>query len=135
MSRVRNRRLAGVIASMAVVNLVYGITFPLLALVLDSQGVSKTLIGLSTITQTVAIFAIAPFAPDLLVRFAHARVMQTSTVALAFLFILAGLYPNVYFWFPLRFVIGALTAMLWISGEALVNELAEEKWRGRVVGI
>ena len=47
--RDRKRSLAGVIAAMAVVNLVYGITFPLLALVLDAQGVSKTLIGLSTI--------------------------------------------------------------------------------------
>ena len=42
------RNLAGVIVAMAVVNLVYGITFPLLALVLDAQNVSKTLIGLST---------------------------------------------------------------------------------------
>ena len=42
----RKRSLTGVIAAMAVVNLVYGITFPLLALVLDGQGVSKTLIGL-----------------------------------------------------------------------------------------
>jgi len=31
----RKRSLLGVIAAMAVVNLVYGITFPLLALVLD----------------------------------------------------------------------------------------------------
>ena len=51
MSNTRQRSLAGVIAAMAVVNLVYGISFPLLALVLDSQSVSKSLIGLSTIVQ------------------------------------------------------------------------------------
>ncbi len=131
----RKRSLVGVIASMAVVNLVYGITFPLLALVLDDQGINKTLIGLSTITQAAAVFAIVPMAPGLLIRYAPARLMQTSTVVLALLFILAGLYPNVYFWFPLRFVIGALTALLWIASEALINELAEERWRGRVVGL
>ena len=131
----RKRSLAGVIAAMAVVNLVYGITFPLLALVLDAQDVSKTLIGLNTVSQAAAIFAIAPLAPRLLARIPAARLMQYATILLALLFILAGWFPNVYFWFPLRFVMGALTALLWISSEALINELAPERSRGRIVGI
>ena len=131
----RKRSLAGVIAAMAVVNLVYGITFPLLALVLDGQGVSKTLIGLNTMVQALAVIVIAPWAPGLLRRVAPSRLMQLVTVGLALLFIVAGLFPNVWFWFPLRFVIGALTALLWISSEALINELAEEHWRGRIIGI
>jgi MFS family permease len=130
----RKRNLAGIIAAMAVVNLVYGITFPLLALVLDAQGVSKTLIGLSTIVQASAVIVIAPWTPGLLRRFAPSRVMQSVTVMLAVLFILAGWFPNVWFWFPLRFIIGAMTALLWISSEALINELAEERWRGRIIG-
>jgi len=134
-SRNHKRSLVGVIGAMAVVNLVYGITFPLLALVLDGQGVSKTLIGLSTMSQAAAVMLIAPFAPGWLRRFAPARIMQSASVALAVLFILAGLIPNVWFWFPLRFVIGALNAMLWISSEALINELTVERWRGRVIGI
>jgi MFS family permease len=134
-SNQKKRSLAGVIAAMAVVNLVYGITFPLLALVLDAQGVSKTLIGLNTIAQAAAIMVIAPWAPGLLRRIAPSRVMQSVTVILAVLFILAGLFPNVWFWFPLRFVIGGITALLWISSEALINELADESWRGRIVGL
>lgn len=132
---LRKRSLAGVIAAMAVVNLVYGITFPLLALVLDGQGVSATLIGLNTIAQAAAVIVIAPWAPGLLRRVPPSRLMQAVTVVLALLFIVAGRYPNVWFWFPLRFVIGALTAMLWICSEALINELAEERWRGRIIGI
>ena len=131
----RKQSLAGVIAAMAVVNLVYGISFPLLALVLDSQSVSKSLIGLSTIVQAAAILAIAPFAPGLMTRFAPSRLMQAMTVALAVLFIIAGLYPNVWFWFPLRLIIGAATALLWIASEALINELAVERWRGRIIAI
>ena len=136
-ARAGSRRgsLIGVIAAMAVVNLVYGITFPLLALVLDGQGVSKTLIGLSTMSQALAVLVIAPIAPRLLRRFAPARLMQVITVVQTLLFILAGLFPNVWFWFPLRFVMGSLNAMLWIASEALINELAEERWRGRVIGL
>ena len=120
---------------MAVVNLAYGITFPLLALVLDAQGVSKSLIGLSTIVQAASVIAIAPFAPRLLSRFAPSRLMQLMSVLLAVLFVVAGLFPNVWIWFPVRFVIGAATAMLWISSEALINQLATERWRGRIIGI
>jgi MFS family permease len=120
---------------MAVVNLVYGITFPLLALVLDAQDESKTLIGLSTIVQASAVLFIAPWAPGLLQRFPPSRLMQVSAVALALLFIATGLFPNVWVWFPLRFVIGAATALLWICSEALINELAEERWRGRVIAL
>jgi MFS family permease len=125
----------GIIAAMAVVNLVYGITFPLLALVLDSQGVSKSLIGLSTIVQAAAVLIIAPWTPRLLRLLEPSRLMQFVTVVLAILFIVAGLFPNVWFWFPLRFIIGATTALLWISSEALINELAEESWRGRIIGL
>ena len=135
LSNPRQRSLAGVIAAMAVVNLVYGITFPLLALVLDSQNVSTSLIGFSTVVQAGAVLAIAPFAPGLMTRFAPARLMQTMLVALALLFIIAGLYPNVWFWFPLRLLIGAATALLWIASEALINELAVERWRGRIIAI
>lgn len=129
------RGLVGVIMAMVIVNLVYGITFPLLALVLDGQGVSKTLIGLSTVSQAAAILAIAPFAPFLLQRFEPARIMQVVTVVVAVLLLVAGSFPNVWLWFPLRFLIGAFNAMLWIASEALINELAEEHNRGRVIGI
>ncbi len=131
----KRRGLVGVIVAMAIVNLVYGITFPLLALVLDGQGVSKTLIGLSTVSQALAILAIAPFAPTLLHRFEPARIMQTVTVVVAILLLVAGSFPNVWLWFPLRFLIGAFNAMLWIASEALINDLAEERSRGRVIGI
>lgn len=131
----RRRSLAGVIAAMVVVNLVYGITFPLMALVLDGQGISKTLIGLSTMSQAAAILLMAPLAPRLMRRFAPARLMQTAAVMLALLFVVAGLVPNVWFWFPLRFVIGASNAMLWVSSETLVNDLADERRRGRIIGI
>jgi len=134
-ARTRQRSLVGIITAMAVVNLVYGISFPLLALVLDAQGVSKSLIGLSTIVQAAAVLAIAPFTPGLMTRFAPSRLMQTMTVALAVLFIVAGLYPNVWFWFPLRLIIGAATALLWISSEALINQLAVEQWRGRIISL
>ena len=131
----RQRNLVGVIAAMAVVNLVYGITFPLFALVLDTQGVSHSLIGVSTIVQAAAIIVVAPYAPSLLTRFSPVKVMQFMAVMLAVLFIITGLYQNVWIWFPIRFLIGLATAFLWIASETLINELAVERWRGRIIAV
>lgn len=131
----RARSLAGIISAMGVVTLVYAITFPLFALVLDQQGVSHTLIGLSTMTQAGAVLFVAPLAPRLMQRFAPARLMQGVTLSSAALLVVAGLFQDVWLWFPLRFVLGALNSMLWIASEALINELAEERSRGRVVGV
>ncbi len=134
-SKQQHLSLAGVIAAMAVVNLVYGITFPLFALVLDAQGVSKTMIGLSTMVQALAVVVLAPVAPRLMARFSPTKIMQSSVIILAILFLFAGWFPNIWFWFPLRFVVGAGTAMLWIASESLINTLARENWRGRIIGI
>ena len=104
--------LVAVIASMVVVNLVYGLTLPLLSLVLDSQGISKTVIGLSIMAQACGGIAIATFTPRLITRFGAARLMQAATVLAGVSLFSLALLPNVYAWFPLRFLLGASAAIL-----------------------
>jgi len=120
---------------MVVVNLVYGLTLPLLSLVLDAQGISKTIIGLSIVAQACAGVVIAPFVPRLIIRVGAARSMQLATAIAAVTLIAVGLYQDVYLWFPLRFLLGAAAAILWSASEAVINELAEDNWRGRIMGV
>lgn len=131
----RRRSLLAVIASMTVVSLMYGMSVPLLALVLERQGVDSAMIGLSTAVQPLATLAIAPIAPRIIRRLGPAEVMIYATVGSAGLFLLLGAYPDVYLWFPLRFLLGAAGSFLWIVGEAWVNQISAEATRGRVVGI
>jgi MFS family permease len=120
---------------MVIVNLVYGLTLPLLSLVLDSQGISKTVIGLSIVAQASAGVLLLPVMPRLIMRAGAARVMQQATLLAAGTLIALGLYQDVYLWFPLRFLLGAAAAMLWAASEAVINELAEDNWRGRIIGL
>ncbi len=120
---------------MVVVNLVYGLTLPLLSLVLDGQGIGKTVIGLSIVAQACAGVVIAPFVPRLIIRIGAARVMQVSTVVAAMVLIALGVFQDVYLWFPLRFMLGATAAILWSASETLINELADDNWRGRIIGV
>jgi len=131
----RSRSLIAVIASMVVVNLVYGLTLPLLSLVLDAQGVSKTVIGMSIVAQACAGVVIAPFVPRLMMRVGSGRVMQMATVLAAATLIAMGLFQNIYLWFPLRFLLGASASMLWAASETVINELVDDNWRGRIIGV
>lgn len=131
----RRRGLIAVISTMVVVNLVYGLTLPLLSLVLDAQGVSKTLNGLSIVAQASAGVLLAPFMPKLIIRIGPTRIMQIATLLSASMLILLGLTKNVYVWFPIRFLLGASGAILWSASEAVINELVDEDWRGRIIAV
>ncbi len=131
----RKRSLFAVIVSMVIVNLVYGLTLPLLSIVLDSQGISKTVIGLSIVAQASAGVLLAPLIPRLIIRAGAARVMQGAALLAAGTLLALGLFQDVCLWFPLRFLLGASAAMLWSASESVINELAAENWRGRIIGI
>ncbi len=120
---------------MVIVNLVYGLTLPLLSLVLDSQGISKTVIGMSIVAQASAGVLLIPVMPRLIMRLGAARVMQQATLLAAGTIIALGLFQNVYGWFPMRFLLGAAGAMLWSASETVINELADDDWRGRIIGV
>lgn len=120
---------------MVIVNLVYGLTLPLLSLVLDSQGISKTVIGLSIVSQACAGVLLAPLISRLIMRLGAARVMQQATLLGAATIVVLGLMQDVYAWFPLRFLLGATGATLWSASEAVINELVDDDWRGRIIGI
>lgn len=120
---------------MAVTALIYGLTVPLLALVLNGQGVDSSLIGLNTAAQSLAVIAVAPIAPRWIGAIGPARAMIVGIGVSLFVFLLLPVFPNVYAWFPLRFIIGAAGAVQWIAGEAWVNQIAEDHRRGRVVGL
>ena len=134
-ARDRRYNLIAVISSLTVTSLIYGLSYPLLALILEQQGVDETLIGFNTGVQGLAVFAVAPFAPRLIRRMALSRLMLISVVSSLVLFLLLPVFQNVYAWFPIRFLLGCSNAFLWIAGEAWVNELAVEKSRGRIVGL
>lgn len=131
----RRRSLAAIIASMGVQALIFGLTLPLLALILESQGVDKLMIGLSAGAQSVAVFAVAPFAAKLIGALGLPRLMIGSTLLSVAVFLLLPVFPDVYAWFVLRFLIGMFGSIAWIAGEAWINQIAEDHSRGRVIAM
>ena len=135
MQASRRRQLVVATIALAVASLSHGLTMPLLSLVLSHQGVDQTLIGLNTAIYFLAIFAVAPLASPLMRTRGPAPLMLASILAMAALFVVLRAFPNVWFWFPLRFALGIAASFLWIAGEAWVNHAADEGSRGRTIAI
>ena len=74
------RNIAAVMVTMTGATLGFSFVLPLLSLILEQQGVSKTLIGLSVASEALAVFLVAPFAPRLLARLGP---VQTMLMAIA----------------------------------------------------
>jgi MFS family permease len=131
----RRHALAVVTIALGIVSLIHGLSLPMLSLVLEREGVDKTLIGLNATAQFVAVFAAAPFVPRLMRNFGPAAMMFWSVLASALVFLALPVYVNVHVWFVLRLLLGIALSFLWIAGEAWVSHLAEERTRGRTVAI
>ncbi|MCH7942355.1 MAG: MFS transporter [Proteobacteria bacterium] len=131
----RRRSITVVIVTVSIVAVTLGLTWPLLSLILEARGVSTTLIGLSTASQTLAVLFIMPLAPWMLVRFGTIRLIRVSIGIMIIALLLLPAIPNVYAWFPIRFLLGMAIEVLFIACDVWVNQVVEEKTRGRVIGI
>jgi hypothetical protein len=59
----RRRNLIAVTAAMTATLLIYGLSVPLLSLILEDQVLDGTLIGTQTAVQSAAIFLVSPLLP------------------------------------------------------------------------
>lgn len=132
---VRRVNLLAVTLAMTGTALIYGLSVPLLSLALAARGVSESLIGLSTAVQSLAIVLCSPLLPPWLSRHGPARLMLLATLASVVLFLCLPLFQSYGAWLALRFALGAAGSVMWVSGEAWLNQVSEEHTRGRVVAL
>lgn len=135
---VGSRRLRGLIAvisSMGLTALIFGFTYPMFATRLDMMGVPELWIGLNAAAQSAGVFVIGWFAPRLITRYGPVRLMVAMTGVKLLAVLACILFPAYWPWLLMRMVIGGAGSVLWIAGETWINELADEKSRGRELAI
>ena len=127
--------ITGVIATVSVFAIAQGLSYPLLSFILQRQGVSPAMIGLSAAMTPVGFILSSPLIPALARRFGAGRTALTCAALSAVVLALIGWTQNVYLWFPLRFLIGVVTNPLYVLSEIWVIALAPPARRGRVMGV
>ena len=127
--------IGGVIATVSVFAIAQGLTYPLLSFILQRQGVSPGMIGLSSAMTPIGFMLSSPLIPALARRFG-AGPTALSCAALSALTLLAiALIQDINAWFVLRFLLGVVTNPLYVLSEVWVIALAPAARRGRIMGI
>jgi MFS family permease len=123
--------LAGVIAMVAIFAVAQGLTYPLLSFILERQGASAGLIGLSAAMTPLGLIAGSPLVRRVgagWLAFACAIVAGTALA-------LIGWTRDVVAWFPLRLMIGLAIGPLFVLSETWLIALSPPQRRGRILGI
>ena len=131
----RFRSLFAVISAMCVTSALYSLSLPLFATRLDEMGESEAVIGINAAAQAIALIAVAPLAPRLLQKLGPAVLMLWMLAATMVFVLLCPLYENAWYWLVLRLLLGASTGMMWIAGEAWINQASDDAGRGRVLAL
>jgi MFS family permease len=127
--------LAGVIATVSIFAVAQGLSYPLLSFILERQGASAAMIGLSAAMTPLGLIAGSPLIPPLVRRFGAGRLALACALIAAFSFGLVGWTRDVAAWFPLRFIIGLAIGPLFVISEFWIIGLSPPQRRGRILGI
>jgi MFS family permease len=129
------RSLIAAIASISVVGIAIGLGMPLLSIIMESRGISATMIGLNTAVAGLASIAGAPLATPLAVRFGVVWTLVAMIVIGACAF--TGFYfaTDFWMWFPLRVILHLALTVLFILSEFWISTSAPPQRRGFVLGI
>ena len=131
----RRRGLIAAISLVTISGIGLSMLYPLLALALDKMGAPGSTVGLFSTVGSVATLGITPFIPRLLrVVGTLPLIMGSTFVAIACTLAFKG-WPEIWIWFPLRFVNSAALLVLFVVSEIWINQFAEDHNRGRVLGI
>lgn len=133
MAGLRWRALATVIVCLMVFDVTLGLSYPLLALVLEQRGVSPFINGLNAAMLPLGLVLTAPLVPALAQRLGAWRLAVFCILATAGLLALLKLLPSLGAWFALRFLLGAVEGALFAISETWINQLASGANRGRVM--
>ena len=127
--------MIAVACAMSVCGMGFGLTFPLLSLTLESWGISETLIGANASMFALAALTFSPFVPKLLSRYGARAYLQTAIAITVVCLLSFKAIPNVWAWFPLRYIAGATINSMFIVGEVWIMSMANANARGRTVAI
>ena len=133
--RERRQSLVAIIVCIATFGVMLGLTSPLLSLILEARGIDRSLIGLNAAMPALAMLFISPFLPRIVRRCGFRRFLLGCLLVEFTTFLALPLFDHIYAWFIIRFVMGASTAGLFVVAETWINQIAEERNRGRVMGI
>lgn len=127
--------MAGIIATVTVFALAQGLTYPLLSFILERQGTTPGLIGLSAAMTPLGFIVSSLFTPALVRRVGAARLAVVCSILAATVLIAIAWTQDVWAWMPLRFLLGFFANPLYVISETWLVSITPAARRGRIMGL
>ena len=124
-----------VTAAVVIVGLALGVTLPLVSLRLESWGYGPFAIGVMAAMPAVGVLLGARLTGRLAGWLGTPRSLRLCLLASALSVGLLALLPYYPLWLLLRLLIGISLTVVFVLGESWINQLVEERLRGRLVAL
>ena len=129
------RNLIGACAAITVFGFAFGLSYPLLSLILESRGVAPDMIGINAAMMPIGILLFSPIIPRAVRRFGSRKIAIAAAMATAILFIAYPCFDSLPAWFLIRLLQGMSISTLFVLSEAWIVDFAGNTHRGKVVAI
>lgn len=127
--------LIAAFVTIGITDIAFGMTLQLQPLVLELRGVSASMIGTVAAVGSIGAIIAGPVVPGLVKRFGSKTIVLTAMLAVIAVMIAMPLLPPLYWWFPLRMLLGLAIASLFTVTEAWVTMGTTDQNRGRIMGL
>src|SRR5579872_7300230 len=126
--------LAAILIATLGVGLIFGFQPPLIAFILERQGVSSFEIGSVTSVSTIAVIMLGPLYPRLIATLGLRRSIVAGTLLATAALLAMAVRVDIGLWFCLRLVTGCALGLAWIASEVWLNRIATDDSRGTIMG-
>ena len=131
----RRRCLILLIAALSVVSMTSSLVWPILAESLSNRGYSETEISISAAVQFAGIAIVSLVATRFIPALGILGSIGAGLILVAIALIGLPLWRDYTAWCALRFLLGIGNALLFTAGDTWINQILDDRVRGRWVGI
>lgn len=133
--RQRLVNLLAAIAAITVFGFTFGLMFPLLSLIMESQQIPSQWIGYNAAMHPLGIVLSVFVIPTVVRRFGAKRAVIGAALLTAAVIVSYPFVPIFWGWFVLRVLQGFFISILFAISEAWIVRFAEGPWRSRILAI
>jgi MFS family permease len=127
--------MAGIITTVTMGALAQGVLYPLLSFILERQGTTPGLIGLSAAMTPLGFIVSAAFTPALARRVGYAWLAILCSILTALTLAAICWTQDVWAWMPLRFLLGFFSKPPYVISETWLISITPPSRRGRIMGL
>lgn len=134
-SQMNLRNLIAACSAICVFGLAFGMTYPLLSLILESRGVSPRMIGINSAMMPIGILLFSPVIPIAARKFGSRNAAITAALVSGILIVCYKVFDTLESWFILRILQGMSISTLFVLSEMWIVKFAGKAHRGKIVAI